>query len=169
MSTRTYRVFDIETNGVDGDIIHCLTYKDLSPSSSPVSFHGTEVRRGVDELLSADVLIGHYITGFDLPFIERVYNIYIDIPIIDTYVLSYMSSTSRRHGLEAYGELIGVEKPKHEDWTSFSPAMLHRNREDVEITIHTLSLLLNELRISKEEVISSYVSYIRQQKRGKVP
>jgi len=38
------------------------------------------------------------------------------------------------HNLNDWGEYFGIEKPKHEDWSTFSPEMLHRCEEDVKIT-----------------------------------
>ena len=41
--------------------------------------------------------------------------------------------------------MFGVPKPKHEDWSKFSPEMLHRCREDVKINVLVYEALLKEL------------------------
>ena len=86
-------VFDIETNMLDIDTegydklsfvdrvkdVACLCVIDLD-SKQRYSFHdnpdlkgdGT-LLEGMDMLLSADILIGHFIGGFDVPAIQKVY------------------------------------------------------------------------------------------------
>ena len=69
----------------------------------------------------------------------------------DTMLLSQLLQPDRAggHSLEAAGERDGRSKPEHEDWSRFSPEMLHRCSEDVEIN----HLLYNELQEEAYEPI----------------
>ena len=50
------------------------------------------------------------------------------------------------HSVEAWGVRFGVPKPAHEDWSQFSPEMLHRCTQDVEIQHRILQALMTEAR-----------------------
>jgi DNA polymerase-1 len=67
-------VFDIETNSLEpgkGNIL-CISVKPfLGP---PKTFGPTDIESGIHEILSADMVIGHNIVGFDVPFIEGFLN-----------------------------------------------------------------------------------------------
>ncbi|MCP8305395.1 MAG: hypothetical protein H3Z50_08040, partial [archaeon] len=78
--------------------------------------------------------------GYDVPLIKKVENIVLPTDkIIDTMILSKMffpdiGGHAKPHSIEAWGQRFGIPKPEHEDWSQFSPEMLHRNKEDVRIT-----------------------------------
>ena len=66
-------VFDIETNGLNPDKIHCIVIKELG--KSPISYRPDTIENGIEKLQDATVLIGHNIMGFDIPVINKLYNV----------------------------------------------------------------------------------------------
>lgn len=93
----------------------------------------------VSRLERGDYLVCHNAIGYDVPLIKKLTGIQIPInKVIDTLLLSKMffpdiKGHGRPHSLDAWGERFGIAKPEHEDWTQYSPEMLHRNIEDVKI------------------------------------
>ena len=123
-------VIDLEANGLTPSKIHVLS----------VNFGGTiKSTPDYDKMRSllgeADVLIGHNITRYDIPVLERLLNIKITAKIVDTLALSwYLYPTRNRHGLEWWGEDFGVPKPAIDDWDGLSyEEYKHRCEEDVKI------------------------------------
>lgn len=170
----TAMVFDIETDGLywEATVCHVLTIKplpSLNDTTSPqtISFADYQplgvtlsgkISDGLNYLSQGTTLIGHNIINFDLPTLKKLYNWTPNesTKIFDTLVVSRLSNPDRvkpagftgkggPHSLEAWGYRIGKAKPEHEDWSVFSPAMLRRNREDVEINTSVYHLLRSEL------------------------
>lgn len=85
--------------------------------------------------LKAKVIIGHNITRWDVPTVERLLGIKVTAKIVDTLALSWILYPDRnRHGLESWGEDLGRPKPKINDWEGLSyEEYEHRCSEDVEI------------------------------------
>lgn len=130
-------VFDLESDGLLYDLttIHCICAKDLSRGVF-YKFPPSEIESGLNLLKDSDLLIGHNIAGYDLLAIEKLYPSFkIDnSKIRDTLCMSRLFTPDRPdHSLEGYGEQYGRPKVAHEDWSTFSPEMLHRCSEDVEI------------------------------------
>lgn len=166
-------VFDIEANGLyqEADTIWCIVAKDIDtceryeyhPDSKYTSPHNFVARI----ISNASELIGHNILNYDLPLIKKLlgwdYQNY-DIKITDTLVMSRLANPDRPrppgytgkggpHSLEAWGYRVGKGKPDHSDWHVFSPAMLRRCREDVEINHLTYSTVSSELEGFSDESI----------------
>ena len=152
-------VFDIETNGLLPDVntLHvCCTY-DLDTEEE---WYSTDPQAIVAHLSAATHLIGHNIIDYDLPVLEKLtgFKPNEETRITDTLVLSRLSNPDRQrpsqmvrdgvkygpHSLAAWGYRIGVGKPEHEDWTTYSEDMLHRCREDVRINAAIHPILLKE-------------------------
>ena len=128
-------VFDIEADGLLGDAtkIHCLSYRNLNTGDRSTL---TDYPSMLDFVRKADVLIGHNIVRYDLPVLSKI--IGLDRPnavIVDTLALSWYLEPDRLiHGLEEWGDELGVEKPRIEDWKNQSlDDYIHRCEEDVEI------------------------------------
>ncbi len=51
------------------------------------------------------------------------------------------------HSLAAWGYRLGRGKPEHDDWSVYSPGMMHRCVEDVEITCLVYEALLKEMKV----------------------
>ena len=120
-------VLDIEANGLNeinlnskGDVIpevtqvHCLVIKDVDTNEIK-TYTGMDIRSGVDVLRNANCLIGHNITIYDIPVLERFYG-----PILteqqDTLIISRMMYPERGdhplggNSLECWGKHLGCHK-----------------------------------------------------------
>jgi hypothetical protein len=67
-------LFDLETDGLlsDVSVIHCGSVLNMK-SGVQTSYGPTQIPELIDELKSADVLIGHNICGFDVPVLEKLH------------------------------------------------------------------------------------------------
>lgn len=81
----------------------------------------------------------------DKPLLKRFYPWFSPKEEHDSYILSQLFNPDRGlHGLDAWGKRLGRNKPEHEDWSRFSPEMLHRVIEDVKINIGVWEALMKE-------------------------
>lgn len=159
-------VFDMEANGLLDSVTEChcvcASYIDSPLRNKPhwvgeevvSSFLGTleeKARRGWEI-----TLIGHNIIKYDLAVFEKLYGWELpsNIKVIDTLILSQLLQPDRKvplgckggpHSLEAWGIRLGRIKVEHEDWSVYTPEMLHRCQEDVEINVLTYHKLLEEM------------------------
>ena len=151
-------VFDLEGDGLYEDVttLWCGCTKSSSRSDDYVFSNNDRgsIDIFINVLMEADVIVGHNILGYDLPVLDKLYGYKHKGVVLDTLVLSRLLNPERigRHSIEAWGERFGVPKPKHEDWSKYSPEMLHRCREDVNINYRTLHHLLDEGKIQEEEL-----------------
>ena len=161
-------VFDIETNGLldSLDKVWMICAHDLD-TGKDYQFCDDEkdlpnVKEGLKLLASADTLIGHFILGFDLFALKKVYGWFPEknITLMDTLlmsqILNYKRFNNGKHNLDTWGESLGQKKPEHEDWLNYSPEMLHRCKEDVAINVKVYNHLMQELKnlpVSKKDSV----------------
>ena len=157
-------VFDLEANGLyeQADKIWCIVAKDID-TGEIVEWSVTNeetVDSAIHELLGeATELIGHNILNYDLPLLKKLLNWEPSdaTTITDTLVLSRLLNPDRGrpygytgksgpHSLDAWGYRCGRGKPTHDEWDKFSPEMLHRCKEDVEINVLTYHMLSGEMQ-----------------------
>src|SRR6478735_6892236 len=124
-------IFDVEGDSLNPSVIWCLAAQTPNGVRSTTSYDKMK-----EKLLGADVLIGHNITRFDVPCLERILEIKITAKIVDTLALTwYLYPERNRHGLEEWGEELGVKKPPIIVWDD--PELIeeyrHRCEEDVKI------------------------------------
>lgn len=166
-------VFDLEADGLNPTKIWCVAVKDEK---------GSRVTHDYDKMKSffrkAKILVGHNITRFDIPVVERILDIKVEAQLVDTLALSwYLYPERLKHGLEDWGEYFGVEKPKIDDWNNLSlDEYKHRCSEDVRINALLWEKMwnhLNEIYDSEEEVWR-FIRYLafkmdcaREQERSK--
>lgn len=136
-------IFDIEGDSLTPTKIHCLSVKDTS--KNPVIRSTTNYDHMRSFFSKPRVLVGHNITLFDIPVIEKLLDIKIheDSLLVDTLALSwYLYPERNKHGLEAWGEDLGVSKPEIDDWENLTiEKYIHRCEEDVKIN----TLLWNKM------------------------
>ncbi len=162
-----YTVVDIETDGLLETVskIHCLSYKKMED--------GRELRRGtivhpnrmIKFLQEQNIIVGHNITKYDIPVLEKLLQIKIKARLIDTLGLSwYLYPTRIKHGLEGWGEELGVPKPPILDWVNLTLSeYVHRCESDVEINSLLFTkqfLLLLELYVGELEPINNLINYL---------
>lgn len=144
-------VMDIETDGLLENVtkIHCLSYLNIDTEGNDViTLLDYEEMK---ELLLQDNLeiCGHNIVRYDIPVLQKILGIIIEARFIDTLGLSwYLYPSEIKHGLEQWGEKLGVEKPKIKDWSNLRlKDYIHRCESDVEINKLLFLKQLNYLAI----------------------
>lgn len=139
-------VFDLESDGFLDKLtkIHVFSW---SVVGSDV-VHSTSDLSTIQEVMQkATTVIGHNIVAFDLPALA-MFDIHTDADIIDTLPLSWYLEPKRiRHGLDQWGESLGIKKPKVDDWDNLSyEDYKHRCEEDVKINLKVLETLERKLK-----------------------
>ena len=167
-------VFDIETNGLsftkEDPRIHCIAVHWAEDSRTEVfndekySESAKELPMGssysittaLSNLEVADVIVGHNIIGYDLPYINHIYPWFNPRgTIIDTLLLSRLyhpnlldidkknewknmpTKLYGSHSLKAYGYRLGVYKGdfgETTDWKTWSQEMQDYCIQDVKVT-----------------------------------
>ena len=167
-------VFDIETNGLsftkEDPRIHCIAVHWAEDSRTEVfndekySESAKELPMGssysittaLSNLEVADVIVGHNIIGYDLPYINHIYPWFNPRgTIIDTLLLSRLyhpnlldidkknewknmpTKLYGSHSLKAYGYRLGVYKGdfgETTDWKTWSQEMQDYCVQDVKVT-----------------------------------
>ncbi|MNQ21502.1 DNA polymerase I [compost metagenome] len=122
-------VFDLEADGLHPTKIHCVSAYDGKLKSTAKY----ENMRKLFE--KAAILVGHNITLYDVPVVEKLLGVKVKAKLVDTLALSYYLEPSRlKHGLEGWGEDFGIEKPPIADWDNLTTEeYIHRCEEDVKI------------------------------------
>ena len=147
---------DLEGNGLLDEIttIHCFVAKDKD-SGEVYEFTPTTLSGLPAFLDTVDELIMHNGIGFDLPALRKIIGYDYKGKLTDTLIISKTLQPDRPiplncpnkrapHSLEVWGYRVGRGKPEHNDWANYSPAMLHRCKEDVEITQLVYDELMEE-------------------------
>lgn len=140
---------DIETTGLLGgwedgvaDRIHCVVFGWSNGTTSVA----VSKEQFTEALSNATTLVCHNILTYDLPVLKKLgwidsYTIEPDtingrpVKIVDTLILSRLFDPERyHHGLQYWGEQLGVAKPEVKDWENLSLGdYIHRCEEDVKI------------------------------------
>lgn len=153
-------VGDLEANGLldEATRIWCGVFKDID-TGEVVKFsveQGKGWERKLCEYLDrVDILIMHNGISYDLPLLNKLFGYKFKGKLFDTLVVSKLQKPSRQspfncpnkkapHSVEAWGYRVGRGKPEHDDWDNYSPEMLHRCTEDVEIQHLIYNALLEE-------------------------
>lgn len=135
-------VFDIEANGLEPTKIHCMSVS-LGGRISETLDYGD-----MKKFCSKDIYaIGHNITAYDVPVLEKLLEVDFKPTVIDTLYLSwYLFPDRPRHGLESWGETFGIPKPEVKDWDNLTPEEYrHRCTEDVKINFRLWELCKEKL------------------------
>ncbi len=176
-----YSVFDLEADGLLDDEnspltkIHCICITTFNSNEVISSAQLTDYDTMREVISKQEILIGHKIITYDIPVIEKILGIKVKARLIDTLGLSwYLFPTRIIHGLEAWGEEFGIEKPPIDTWVDdglpdFLPRMLNRCSEDVRINIclfelqkgYLIDLYLKETPDKEPSIdrIMNYLSY----------
>ena len=143
-------VFDIEANGLllEADKIWFIAAKELG-IDTVYEFYPDEIEEGIKFLSQADTLIGHNISGYDLPLIYKLHG--VDLRFKDredTQVMSFLLNPDRGgHSLEDWAIRLKLaeQKVQNEDWSKFTPVMRERCVSDVLINERVYYALKEEM------------------------
>lgn len=148
-------VGDLESNGLleEATVVHCAVFINTETKEKKV-FTPENIHLLIKWLDSLDIVSFHNGIAYDLPLLKKLYGFNYKGRIVDTLVLSRLLNPKREipegasspHSVEAWGIRFGRHKPVHEDWTTFSPEMLHRCSEDVEIQCRIYAALMEEAK-----------------------
>jgi len=163
-----YTIFDIETDGLMPEVskIHCLSYGVYNSGKLLYKGSLTKIEKIKHFLKTQEKLVGHNIIRYDVPVLEKLLNIKIKALLIDTLGISYglYPKEQFKHGLEAWGERLGFEKPLITDWENLSTEeYVNRCESDVEINQRLFTHQMNYLSkiySQNEEKIMTYISYL---------
>lgn len=143
-------ILDTEADGLEPTQVWCAVGR-VWGTKDVTTFEPSELHKLPAYLDGFDKIVGHNMVGYDARKVFPLlgYRRPTD-DLIDTLLLSQLSHPMRRddyggHGLEAWGWRLGLQKPKHDEWDRFSPAMMVRCEQDVEITYRLFKRLLREL------------------------
>ena len=163
-------IFDIETDGLLDTVtkVHCGCIYNTATEEYKL-YRPQEIENMLEELLNADSICGHNVIMFDIPVLEKLYNVKFDQEkVIDTLVLARLvysnlsdidavlvrqNKLSRKlwgsHSLKAYGQRLGVLKGTYAEdtedcWACFNEDMLAYNKQDVVVTKKLYENLLSK-------------------------
>ena len=155
-------VFDIETDDLNATKIWCLSALDVDTEEQK-SYGPSELSEGLELLNSADKLIGHNISGFDIPVIKKLTGVDLSNKnIVDTLVLSRLFNPVREgnHGLERWGFALGSPKIEFNEYARYSKEMLKYCEQDVFLNYKVYNALKKESKgFSKQSVILEHEVY----------
>ena len=142
--------YDSESDGFveEATVIWCIVTKDTD-SGEVLQFPPNKIKEALEHLNKATEIICHNQISHDFGLFHKLYPDFVfnpDLLIMDTMILSQLLYPDRKggHSLGQYGEELGIAKPIHEDWSKFSPEMLHRCTEDVNINHKVYDKLIEE-------------------------
>lgn len=142
-SNKTVYIFDIESNGLyhDGTVFHCGYIFDVL-TGERWGFRPHQFEEFIRKLEEADVIVGHNVIDFDLPFIKKLYPDLRDFQVMDTLCLSRFLEPDRLggHSLKAWGERLNDAKGSYSEdtenaWEEFSEDMFDYCEQDVSLTL----------------------------------
>ena len=157
----TTLVFDIETNGLQPDIIWCIAAESLSGEKFFFTDHEAgfpSIDEGLQLLSSADVLIGHNIISFDFAVLKNLkgWTPGEGQKVVDTMLLSQLNDFERpqfeqfaktifsgRHNMLVWSKFLeGDEKHDDPSWLEYSIEMRERCISDVSINVKMYRYLI---------------------------
>lgn len=155
-------VFDIETDGLDPTLIHVLS---AHIDGKIVSYTGyDEMRKFFSDNAGNMYPCGHNIERYDIPAIKKILGIDIGDMLIDTLALSwYLYPKRTRHGLDVWGEDLGIKKKRVEDWVGLSKDIyIERCETDVAINVLLWNKQLKTLLelYESEEKMLPFLKYL---------
>jgi hypothetical protein len=128
-------IFDIEADDLLPKVskMHVISWQqtmDNAPKSSAEP-------SAIDTVFDTDILIGHFIIGYDLKAIEKLFGKKLpdNVIVADTLILSwYLDPERLKYGLESYGESFKIPKVKIDNWADLTYGQYEERCErDVEI------------------------------------
>ena len=147
-------VFDIEADGLHPNNVWCIVAKELDGKIH--TFDNTQIHEGIKFLQEADTLIGHNIIGYDIPVLEKLYNVKFNCKVEDTLVMSRLFNPVREngHALKAWGWRVGMLKQEQpEDFDSYTPEMLEYCIQDVKLNEAVYKFLIKEGNLFSQKSI----------------
>jgi DNA polymerase I-like protein with 3'-5' exonuclease and polymerase domains len=163
-------IFDIEADGLDPTVIHCIVAKELGGAVH--TFDNMQIEEGIKFLENAEVLIGHNIIGYDIPVIQKLHGAKVTHKLEDTLVMSRLFNPVREngHSLKTWGWRVGMAKQDQpETFDEYTPDMLDYCVQDVKLNEVVYNYLLKEGKMFSEDSINlehRVAEIMRQQEKN---
>lgn len=127
---------DIEADGLlmDATKVWCIVTMDLETEQIRTF---TDPHAAIKHLNTADKIIAHNGTLYDLPLLHRLFDFQFPMnKVVDTILISRLLRPDRDggHSLAAWGERLGFPKGDHTDFSQYSQEMLEYCINDVRVT-----------------------------------
>ena len=135
-----YTIFDIETDGLldTVSVIHCLSAAIYEDNNLIEEVNLTDYNDIIDFLDAQPLIVGHNIVRYDLPVLKKLLDYTYPGSKYDTLALSwYLYPDRKEHGLESWGETVGIPKPYISDWENLDIAD-YINRCSTDVVINTI-------------------------------
>jgi DNA polymerase-1 len=148
-------VIDIETDGLDYSVIHCLVTLDVD-NNIVKTFLSSD---GVQEYFNNfDKIVAHNGSAFDFPALRKLWG--VEVPIAkqtDSLILSRMAKPDREkgHGLKAWGERLNFLKASYEEsWEKLTDEMIAYCEQDVLLCAKVYEIVCEETKDFSEKSIA---------------
>jgi len=154
----TPTIFDIETSAIDDfrtleglNTIHCIV---IRHGDEVATYHGDNIKEGLERLRISDLIVGHNIQGFDIPAIQKLYPKWKPEGLVrDTLILSrlvwsdikeedfkrlnsgFPKNLVGAHSLKSWGYRLGEYKDEYKGgFAEYSDEMLEYCIQDTKVT-----------------------------------
>ncbi len=143
--------WDIEADGFKPKQIFCMVVADLLTGEKKI-FPPDQIAEGCLLVSQADLLVGHYIRGYDCPVVEKLSQGLIQFDtnkLLDTLDMSKaLVKHQAKHSLKVWGDILGLPKMDSPLFEHYDPRMLPYCERDVDITVrlfyHLVDLFLDD-------------------------
>jgi len=135
-----YTIFDIETDGLldTVSVVHCLSAAVYEDNNLIEEVNLTDYNDIIDFLDAQTLIVGHNIIRYDLPVLKKLLDYNYFGSAVDTLSLSwYLYPERKEHGLESWGDDVGIPKPYISDWENLDIAD-YINRCSTDVVINTI-------------------------------
>ena len=141
-------VADAEANGLLDTVTQAWCGVFIDTTTKEVFKFGPDQIQDMFKFMdTCSVLAFHNGYGYDFPMFKKVYGYEYKGKKVDTLLMSRMLFPQyQSHSVDAWGKRLGREKPKHEDWTTYTPEMLHRCTEDTHIQLQLYTLCMKVIK-----------------------
>lgn len=157
-----FAIFDIETDDLNATKIHCLVKTQFRAGVRTVKQY-TDYPGMKQALEEEDILVGHNIIRFDIPVVKRILGANIKARLIDTLAISwYLFPWQKVHGLDEWGDFLGIKKPPIGDWRNLPvEEYVYRCTEDNKINEKLFNMQVANLKaIYREDGIDRIMNYL---------
>jgi len=144
-------VIDIETDGLDATLVHCVVAKDTA-TGQLYTWQGSECYSDTfkEFVRSVSTFIGHNIVSFDVPIMNKLLGTDIkQEQLVDTLILSQLINPIRDggHSLEAWGTTLNCPKVEFGgDFSVLTDLMVSYCQQDVQLTHRVYITMLPEIK-----------------------
>lgn len=148
-------MIDIETDGLDYSIIHCLVTLDVDNDIVKTFLNPDGVQEYFNNF---DKIVAHNGSAFDFPALRKLWG--VGVPVAkqtDSLILSRMAKPDREkgHGLKAWGERLGFHKGSYEEsWEKLTDEMIIYCEQDVLLCAKVYEIVCEETQDFSEKSIA---------------